>query len=277
MSKFKRVLSKRVSWRDILKVSVAVLLVFGCVFGAIAIFGGSKDTISYGKFSIGALDDRGEYVDDKTAIFTEELIECQGLEIAPKVKCTSTYKVFLYDHNKQLVEATESLAGIYKLTDATVQYCRIMIMPEFEDEDATISIWDIPGIVRQYEMSVNKKQNFVVESFFEKDKADKVASYDASTNVLAYVAKDGYGASKLVDISELNGLEISFASAQPKELEIVFYAETDVSDSVVYEHVTTVVTDTGSTVITVDIPEGATHMVINYVLGEQFTVTEAEE
>lgn len=275
MSKIKTILSKRVSWKEVIKIAVSSLFVISCLCGAVAMFGGNKSKVSFDKFSIGALDDQGHYIEDKTAVFTEDLIECQGLEITPKIKCTSSYKVYLYDHNKNLIESTDVLAGNFKLTDTSVQYCRIMIMPEFDEEDATISIWDIHSIVNQFEISVNKKQNYVVASYFEKDKADKVASYDSSTNVLSYVSKTGYGASKMVGISSIEAIEISFASAQPKELEILFYTETEANEIVIYEYVSTVITGTDSTVITVDMPEGATHMVINYVLGEQFTVTEA--
>ncbi len=277
MARNRNFFKRRVSWKQIICFVIGTLLVLGCAFGAVALFGKDTKSISPGAFSIGGLDEQGEYVARKNALFTEDLIECQGLEITPDIKCESTYRIYLYDHNKELIEATDMLAGNYKLTNTAVQYCRIMIVPAAaeEDEDFEITFLNKWTYASQLDIRVNRKQNFEVVNYFEAEKIDKVASYNAETNVLEYVEKDGYGASKLADIEGVAALKVVFESAQPKALDLLFYKESVAEGATVYEYVSTETTATTSTEATVTVPEGATHMVVNYVLTEDFAIYSA--
>lgn len=264
---------RRMSAKQILSLVLGVFLIVGCVAGGAALFGSEKTSVSSTAFTVGGLDDAGEYLDQKTTIFTDKLIECQGLEITPNVKNTSTYKVFLYDSNKEFIEATEAYNGVYKLTRTDVQYCRIMITPaDSAEEDFVINFWEVWDYANDIEIKVNRKQDFQIKNYFESDKADKIASYDADSNILVYITKDGYGASKLANVEGVTELEIAFESAQPEVLEILFFTETAAGENTVYEYVSTVKTGTDSTVATVTIPSGATHMVVNYDLTEDFAI-----
>lgn len=264
---------KRVSWKKVVSLVLGVLIIVGVVAGGAMIFSSDTRSISPTAFSVGGLDESGEYVAQENTIFTEDLIECQGLEITPDVKSTCTYKVYLYDHNKELIEVTEALAGTYKLKNTAVQYCRIMITPENSgEEDYTIGFFEVYSIANQLEITVNRKQNFEVHNYFEADKADKVAAYDTETNLLVYVAKEGYGVSKLANVEDIEELAVTFESAQPKALEVLFFTETVGEEEVTYEYVSTVTTGTDSTETTVTVPEGATHMVVNYQLNEDFVI-----
>ena len=277
MARKRNFLKKRVSWKQIICFTVSILLICGCAFGAVALFGKDTRSISPSAFSVGGLDEQGEYVARKNALFTEDLIECQGLEITPNIKCESTYRVYLYDHNKELIEATDMLAGNYKLTDTSVQYCRIMIVPAAseEDEDFVLTFLDKWTYASQLDIRVNRKQSFEVVNYFEAEKIDKVASYNAETSVLEYVVKDGYGASKVANIEGVASLKVVFESAQPKALDLMFYKESVSEGATVYEYVATETTATTSTEATVTVPEGATHMVVNYVLTEDFAIYSA--
>ena len=277
MARTRKFFKRRVSWKQIICVGVSILLLVGCAFGAATLFGRDTKKVSPNVFSIGGLDEVGEYVAQKNTLFTEDLIECQGLEITPDIKCESTYRVYLYDHNKELIEATDMLAGNYKLTNTAVQYCRIMIVPAAaeENEDFEITLLDKWTYASQLDIRVNRKQSFEVVNYFEAEKIDKVASYNAETNVLEYVEKDGYGASKLADIEGVAALKVVFESAQPKALDLLFYKESVAEGTTVYEYVATETTATTSTEATVTIPEGATHMVVNYVLTEDFAIYSA--
>ncbi len=259
---------KRFSWKKFISISLAALLVMGVAVGGFTLFGSDTRSVSPTVFSVGGLDKDGEYVEQKNTIFTEDLIECQGLEITPDVKCTSTYKVYLYGHDKELISSTDVLSGNYKLTNTAVQYCRIMIIPaDSNEEDYTIGFFDVFGIANQYDITVNRKQSFEIKNYFEADKADKVANTD-----LEYVAKPGYGASKLVSVSGVDELSVIFDSAQPEALEILFFTEDISGEEAVYTYVSTVITGTESTVATVTVPEGATHMIVNYELTEDFEI-----
>ena len=266
---------RRTSWKQILSLVLGALVIFGCVFGAVSLFGNTKKDIKASAFVVGGLDDQGEYIEQTNTIFTEKLIECQGLEIVPGIKSKSTYRVFLYDHNKNFMEATDELVGNYKLTNTAVRYCRIMITPSSEDgEEVEISFFDVRKYVKEFDIKVNKKQSFVVRDYFVADKADKVALQD-----LTYESKDGYGVSKLVSIDGVDELKIVYESAQPESMEIMFFKSADSlteGSGTTYEFISTVETDTTSTEVTVTVPEGATHMIVNYKLGERFAIYAAD-
>lgn len=260
--------NRRWSAKKIISLVLGVLILMGCAVGGYTLFGSDTRSVSPTVFSVGGLDNDGEYVEQKNTIFTEDLIECQGLEITPDVKCTSTYRVYLYGHDKELISSTDVLSGNYKLTDTAVQYCRIMIIPaDSNEEDYVIGYFDVFGIANEYDITVNRKQSFEIKNYFEADKVDKVANTD-----LEYVSKPGYGASKLVSVSGVEKLAVIFDSAQPEALEILFFTEDISGEEAVYTYVSTVITGTESTVATVTVPDGATHMIVNYDLTEDFEI-----
>ena len=255
---------RRMSTKQLISLILGILLTMGCVFGAVNFFGADTRTISPSAFSVGGLNASGEYVDQESTIFTEDLIECQGLTITPDLKTTSYYKVFLYGHDKQFIESTEALRSIYKLTNTSAQYCRIVIYPQnTTEDDATLNFFDIWGVAKEFKIEVNRKQSFKVKDYFEPAKTNKVA-----TSVYGeYVEKNGYGASKMANIEGLTELTVLYDFAQPEAIEILFFTEVE-GEEVTYTYVSTVTTEVESTVETVTIPSGATHMIVNYKLSE---------
>lgn len=264
---------RKMSAKKILSIVLGAVILLGTLGGAALLFGSETREIPSSAFSVGGLDDSGEYVEQVNTIFTEDLIECQGLEITPDVKNTSTYVVYLYDADKQFIESSGSLSRSYKLTRTDVRYCRVMIVPEKSlEEDFEIKFWDVWDYANDINIKVNRKQHFEMKNYFEEDKLDKVASYDSETNTLTYIAKEGFGASKIMSVEDASTLRVELESAQPEKLQLIFYTEGVVEDEIVYTYVSTLETTTESTVQEITVPEGATHMVVNYDLTEDFAI-----
>ena len=275
MSKTKR--TKRIDWKRTL---IVLLVAVGICAGAVGIFAAtSRDTekIGAGAFSIGGLNDQGEYVEQKNTIFTDELIECQGLEITPDFKSTVEYKVFLYSTDKELIEVTDKLSGNYKLNNAMAQYCRIMIIPEGSaKKDFEIGMFEVRSYAKQLTITVNREQNFSLKDYFVADEAKegKVASSASAT--LTYVAKEGYGVSKLIDCSTMEAITVKYVgNVQADAVEVLFYTASESGDTVTYNFVSAETVSGEAVATKVAVPEAATHIVVNYRLGEQFVINQA--
>ena len=268
---------RRMSKNKIISLILGIFIILG-TFGASAmLFTSDKKDVPFTAFSVGGLDSQGEYVEAENTLITEKLIECQGLEIKPGLKTTSSYQVYLYDANKEFLEVTNTMHGEYKLTRTDVRYCRIMIIPdEFGDEDFEIKFFDIWNYVNDYSIKVNRKQNFEIKNYFEKDKSGKIASYDASTKELQYVSEEGYGASKIADIVGVKTLKVEFESAQPEKVSLLFFTRSENGGEVVYTYVSAIDTNTASTVQTINVPTNATHMIVNYELTERLAIYSAD-
>lgn len=94
MARFKR------SKNKIVIIILSILLSIGGIFGAIALFGGfEKDTkeIKSSVFSVGGLDNSGNYVETDTSIYTKDAFECKGLKIEVDFESTVTYAIYFYD------------------------------------------------------------------------------------------------------------------------------------------------------------------------------------
>ena len=267
MAKYKSY-SKRTAFKRTLAIILTCVVLLGCLAASVTLFGSKTKDITGLQFSLGRLDGEGNYVEADDYIFTKNLIECQGLKVEPDLKNTSSYTLYLYDHQKQLTEVIGPSAEDYTLTDTSIQYCRIVVTPEAtEEENRKIGYMEKLSLVSLLNITVNRKQDFKVVNYFEADKSDKVADQS-----LAFVNKEGYGSSKLVSIESVNKLVVSFESAQPTSIEMLFFTKVVGEDGESYEYVSKVETDTAKTVCDVVVPEGATHMIINYMLGEKFEV-----
>ena len=163
---------RNIPWKNVLIIALVAVLGVGAVAGVAAIAKNDSKTISSTVFKRGAIDSNGFYVESDTAIYTKDLIECQGLEIAPDFEATGAYQVFYYDSNKVCVGKTELLDcqkdGVYVKGDSFyfAKYCRIMIIPATPKddygntiEDHKIKFYEVAGIANAYKITVNKEQN----------------------------------------------------------------------------------------------------------------------
>ena len=129
MKKFKSFkLDKIIS---IILVFVLAITTFGV---ASSLLSKKTKTVSNLEFKVGAVNEQGEYVNSTKSIYTENLIECQGLSIEPDFEATGTFQVFYYSDSKAFIGKTDTLnasSGVYNKGDSFVaaKYCRIVITP----------------------------------------------------------------------------------------------------------------------------------------------------
>ena len=166
---------RNLNWKNILIISLALILGVGAIAGVSSLVKNEKTTLSSLEFKRGALNDLGFYIESDQSIYTKDLIECQGLEIEPDFETLGEYQVYYYDSNKQFVGKTDKIDsqtdGVYVKGDnyRFAKYCRIVITPEVtKDEDGNviddykIKFYEVAGIAGKYKISVDKEQNFTL-------------------------------------------------------------------------------------------------------------------
>ena len=169
---------KKIKWKEILSIGLAALVLFGAV-GAVASFATNDSrTIGFNAFEIGALSEvNGQYKEDKTAIYTKEAIECQGLKVKPEFDSDVTYQIFWYNEDELYLDCTQKTtlksAQFVGSTPELAKYARIVIFPSQLDEegkqikDFKVSIFDIAKIANNLNITVNKEQEYKGINIFE--------------------------------------------------------------------------------------------------------------
>lgn len=278
---------RNIPWKNILIIGLVVVLGVGAIAGISAIAKNEKKTISSTAFKRGAIDQNGFYIESDNSLYTKDLIECQGLEIAPDFESTGTYQVFYYDSNKQFLGATEVLDsqsdGVYVKGDnfAVAKYCRIMITPETpkgEDghviEDYKIKFYEIAGIAGKYKISVDKEQKFMYsDNLFEID-PDMDGKYwyglEANNTFTPVVPHEsGPYSSAFVDCTSYSKLLVGIirnGSGEDINYEYIYFGNDEDNSKLASIRVPCSTTDDISDIVfyTIDIPEGATRFSINY-------------
>lgn len=167
---------RNIPWRNVLIITLTVVLGIGAIAGIASIANKDTKTISATYFKRGAIDSNGFYVESDTSIYTKDLIECQGLEIAPDFEATGSYQVFYYDSNKQFIGATEVLECQSNVlytkgeTFTFAKYCRVVITPETPRDDHgntienyKIKFYEVAGIANKFTISTRENQTMSFE------------------------------------------------------------------------------------------------------------------
>jgi hypothetical protein len=175
MTLFKR----KIKWKNILSFFLVGVLLVGAVAGLASVFDKDTKTISSMAFGVGGINEQGNYVDSKTSIYTKDMFACQGLTIEPDFEATGTYKVFYYGEDKNFIGATDvmnSEDGVYNKasTFLIAKYARIVITPDVptndegdEEEDFKIRFYEVTGYASDYNITVNKKQDYNFEKILK--------------------------------------------------------------------------------------------------------------
>ena len=159
-------------WKSLLSGALAVLLLAGAVVGIASMMGKDTKTISSTAFSVGGINDEGNYVKTDYSIYTKDMFECLGLTIEPDFEATGTYQVFYYDSNKAFLGATNAMNaddGAYAMGDTftNARYARVMITPAvpvdedgIAEEDFRIRFYESASYAKDYTITVNKEQKY---------------------------------------------------------------------------------------------------------------------
>ena len=262
-------------------VLVGVLLV-GAVAGLGSVFNKDTKTIYSSAFSVGGINDNGNYVESKTSIYTKDMFECQGLSIEPDFEATGTFKVFYYNADKNFIGATDELKaedGVYTKGDtfAVARYARIMITPDvpvdedgIEEEDFKIRLYEVNSYASDYKISVDKKQNAEKLNMFvvDRDMLGKVysASEGSTPTVMDGADYETFGATKPINV--IGASEITLEYKKVNSIGMYTYFFLDSNGVVIQRNNLEGSKDTTSIVV----PNGACQFVASYVQGNEFNI-----
>ena len=188
----------KTNWKKILCAILAVILCITVIGGIAALAKDETKSISSTEFTRGALDENGKYVKSDQSIYTEEAFGCIGLRVQPDFEANSTFDVYYYDYDGKFIEAKLGLSETYDEDSPLAKTARIVIHPEIpEDVDKDefkIAFYEVYGIANQFDITVNKKQNYKYEN--------SVNLYDAKTSVEGFSITDNSGNRNTVSLVE---------------------------------------------------------------------------
>ncbi len=258
---------RNIPWKEVGIIILLAALALGAIVGIGAALTNKTKTVSDFVFAKGELDGDGHYVESVRSICTKELIECQGLKIEPDFDATGTYQVFYYGSDKQFIGATEKFVTaetpIYEKgnTFAMAKYCRIVITPDvpkdeygFVEEDYKINFYEITGIAGKFNITVNKKQNFVDPStvdLIEKNDAELGVGYSVGDDNKLVPETKPAGMTVIVDVSFMEELTFKFGSADAVVNHFIDAGGNVLSSVLVFE---------GDTDRVVAVPDGAVYL-----------------
>lgn len=106
-------------------------------------------------YSIGLLDESGDYEQGTTSIYTKNYYSVDGLVCDLDEDATVTYKVCFYDEDKEFLSVTDSLStdSDSTIVPASAEYFRIMITPT---NDAEVSLFEVSNYAGQLTVTINK-------------------------------------------------------------------------------------------------------------------------
>ena len=169
---------KKSFWKNVLAVSLILILCAGVIGGGIALgkyIKASKKTpiVTWNR---GTLDSNGQYKESKNSIYTKDMFECRGLEITPDLASGVTYRVAFYDDNGEFLSMTPASAT--KTASQTVplfaKYARVEINAGVDEdgEAVEIGLLSILKYSKQISIKVDKKQTSL------KSRLNKIAAND---------------------------------------------------------------------------------------------------
>lgn len=170
MARFKFDLTRKSTWKRILSVVLATLLLAGAVFGIVKLtqfLRDKKETINP-SFVIGKIDETTGVCDSnvKTSICTEEAFEAKGLEVVLDFDNNVSYQVFWYDAQNNFSHCTEELRTGKEFYTFAGYKARVEITP-LNLEDDEIKWYNKHKYTSQVDIRVDKDQTIDKDDFTE--------------------------------------------------------------------------------------------------------------
>jgi hypothetical protein len=114
-------------------------------------------TIGGEVYSVGTLDDEGEYEKGDTSIYMRKAITTDGLTCELEDDAKITYEIFFYDKKGNFLSKTGTMTGNFpdetnKVPEGATQ-AKIVITPTDDDE---VSLVEVLGYAAQLKVTVNK-------------------------------------------------------------------------------------------------------------------------
>ena len=113
-------------------------------------------TIGGEAYSIGLIDENGDYKEGDTAIYMRKAITTDGLKCELKDDANIKYQLFFYDKDGEFISASEEKVSDWSgAIPENAESVKIMITP-IEDEDGKVSLMEVLGYANQLTVTVNK-------------------------------------------------------------------------------------------------------------------------
>lgn len=276
---------RNLNWKNILIISLALILGVGAIAGVSSLVKNEKTTLSSLEFKRGALNEKGFYIESDRSIYTKDLIECQGLEIEPDFETLGEYQVFYYDSDKQFLGMTNKINsqtdGVYVKGDnyRFAKYCRIVITPEVpKDEDGyviddyAIKFYEVAGIANKYKISVDKEQEYKWNDVYVADES-MVGKYygDSLTDIRemgSYIPSEVFdlkGCKEIIVVVENFNQEdalaqLCFIDSNGSFVKTINFESDNIEN------------ESNFVYVTVTIPEGVTSAVLNGVYNNNYCI-----
>ena len=164
MAKFRN-FKRKGGWKRIVSAILVSVLVASLGGALISFAVRDSKTISLSSFSVGGLNENGEYIADDKSIYTKDAFECIGLRVQPDFESQVTYDVYYYDYDERLVHVEKGLSSVYDEDFPLAQYCRIVIHPEIPEgtsaSDFKIKWYQVRGYADDVKITVDRKQEYL--------------------------------------------------------------------------------------------------------------------
>lgn len=194
MARFKFDLTRKSTWKRILSVVLATLLLAGAVFGIVKLtqfLRNEKKTVNPSWSVGGLLSTDGEFDKaEKNSIYTEEAFSAKGLEIELDFDSTVTYQVFFYDKLDNYISCTEVYEKSATIDVPLYALARIEVNPISSDDDlidAEIKWYNKHKYSSQLTIRVDKEQSYKQKDFTRISlKDDDVFTFHSGMRVKNY-------------------------------------------------------------------------------------------
>ena len=146
---------------DMVKLAVVLIVALALIAAVAALFvkldrQTTTTTIGGEAYSIGTIDETGEYAEGDTAIYLRNGITTDGLKCELADDAQIKYQLFFYDADGAFLEASEELTSDWNgSVPEGAESVKIMITPT-EDEDGKVSLIEVLGYADQLTVTVNK-------------------------------------------------------------------------------------------------------------------------
>ena len=152
---------QRIDVKQIVLITISVLLVAAIVGVCIVLFSPKIKTIPTRAFSRGSLSSLGTVVDSKKSIYTKNMFECQGLKVTVEDDATVDYVIYYYDSERNYLSKTDKLSDDYESDVMFAKYARVVIIPKGAETDVDnfkIGIFEVRKYAKMLDITVNKNQ-----------------------------------------------------------------------------------------------------------------------
>ena len=152
--------------KNILLIVLSCVLIFGALFGIIALFSNEDDSTTKKvspSYSVGGLTADGKYLETNESIYTKDAFECVGLTVTPVFTSTVSYEIYFYGEDNQFISKSGKLTDAYKQRPELAKYARIVITP---NDDQKVSWYEVNGYAKQLTIEVDKEQKFELKNLF---------------------------------------------------------------------------------------------------------------